>query len=187
MDLGEVVWVRSGCLVGCDPSLQPVEQRSILGRAFKKLTKPKSGEWRQVEGRGGRGRLFLAGLDQGEALWIEDGEGFMARRETVLAWTGDRVEDPAVGVRLAGAASLVRLAGRGGALISLQGGGTEVALAHGQTLMVDPARVSVWDCTLGTRPNELGLIEAGGPGRLFLRGAIPEARQTQLLPGRRAK
>lgn len=179
--------MRKGCLVGCDPSLQPVGQKSLLGRALRKLTKPKSGEWIQVEGQGGRGRLFLAGSDQAEALWLEDGEGFLARRESVLAWTGDHVEDPAGGAKLAGAASLVRLAGRGGALLSLPGGSLDVALAHGQTLLVDPARVSVWDCTMGDRPNELGLIEAGGPGRLFLRGAIPEARLAQILPGRRAK
>lgn len=187
LDLGEAVWVRKGCLVGCDPSLQPVGQPGLLGRAFRKLTQPKSGEWLQVEGRGGRGRLFAAGLDQGEAVWIESGEGCLCRRESVLAWTGSHVEDPAVGVKLAGIPSLVRLAGSGSALISLPGGKVELALAHGQTLMVDPARVSAWDCTLGGRPNELGLIEAGGPGRLYLRGAIPEARLAQILPGRRPK
>jgi uncharacterized protein (AIM24 family) len=152
-----------------------------------KLTKPRSKAWLMLEASKGGGRLLLGGIDPGEAVRMENAEGILCRSESLLAWTGEAIEDPAQGPKLAGVppSSLVRLVGRGTAVFTLPGGACLLTLTHGQTMLIDPARLAAWEVSLSEKPDEIGLIQALGPGRALLRGAIPEARLAMVLPVKR--
>lgn len=187
LDLGERAWIRSGSLAACDPSIEAVAPASFLQRALMKITKPRSKVWLMMEASKGGGRLILSGIDPSESLKMENAEGLFCRSESLLAWTGEEIEDPAQGAKLAGTqqAALVRLVGRGTALFNLPGGACLLTLTHGQTMLVDPSRLAAWEVSLSERPDEIGLISALGPGRALLRGAIPEARLAMPMPARR--
>lgn len=187
LDLGERTWIRSGSLAACDPSLAAIAPASLLQRALMKLTKPRSKVWLMLEASKGGGRLLLGGLDPGESLKMDNAEGLFCRSESLLAWTGEAIEDPAQGAVLAGAqpAALVRLVGQGTAVFTLPGGARLLTLSHGQTMLIDPARLAAWEVSLSEKPDEIGLIQALGPGRALLRGAIPEARLAMVLPVKR--
>lgn len=175
LDLGEEIIIQAGRLASCDPSVQPSQAQTFLQRAMQTLSGPKKSPFVRLGAIRGNGRILLAGAAAGDLIWLDNAEGMTCRLDAFVAWTGEDLDE--LGSRQKGwdQARQVQTRGKGDLLISALGGGEVIGLAHGQTLKIDLVRLAAWEVSLSEKKDAVGMIEAVGPGRIVLTGAIPEA------------
>ncbi len=174
LDLGEEVIIQTGRLAACDPSIQPSDSPGLFQRALLTLSGPKKSPFVRLGAMRGVGRVVLASAMPGELFWLENAEGMTCRLDAFAAWTGEDLDEKAGFLKGRDPARHIQTRGKGDLLVSACGGGEVIALAHGQTLKVDSARLAAWEVSLSEKKDSLGMTDAVGPGRIVLTGAIPE-------------